>query len=80
MTISFSYAYLNGLDRFIVSSLCVVTAVHRLSRATSPRMTGRQKSLRTAPKLTVHKDCLGDIVRVVSGDDVVYSELRCTAI
>lgn len=39
MTISFSYAYLNGLLRLIVSSDCVVTAVHRPSRATSPLMT-----------------------------------------
>jgi tRNA(Ile)-lysidine synthase TilS/MesJ len=33
MTISFSYAYLNGLDRLMLSSLCVVvTAVHLLRR------------------------------------------------
>lgn len=42
MTISFSYAYLKGLDRLIVSSDWVVTAVHLLSLATSPRMTEKQ--------------------------------------
>jgi hypothetical protein len=42
MTISFSYAYLKGLDRRIVSSPCVQIAVHRPSRAMSPRMTVRQ--------------------------------------
>jgi hypothetical protein len=40
MTISFSYVYLNGLLRRIVSSPRVTMSVHRPSRATSPRMTG----------------------------------------
>lgn len=42
MTISFSYAYLKGLERLIVSSPWVVTAVQRPRRATSPRRTGNQ--------------------------------------
>lgn len=40
MTISFSYAYLNGLLRLIVSSDSVTKAVHLDNRAISPRMTG----------------------------------------
>jgi hypothetical protein len=39
MTISFSYAYLKGFDRRMVSSPWVQIAVHRPSRAMSPRMT-----------------------------------------
>lgn len=39
MTISFSYAYLNGFDRRMVSSPWVQIAVQRPSRAMSPRMT-----------------------------------------
>ena len=45
MTISFSYAYLKGLDRRIVSSPCVQIAVHRPSRAMSPRMTVHECSI-----------------------------------
>lgn len=39
MTISFSYAYLKGFDRLIVSSPCVQIEVQRPRRAISPRMT-----------------------------------------
>jgi len=41
MTISFSYAYLNGFDRLMVSSPSVQIIVHRPNRAMSPRMTRR---------------------------------------
>lgn len=43
MTISFSYVYLNGLLRRIVSSPRVTMSVHRPRRATSPRMTAGQQ-------------------------------------
>lgn len=39
MTISFSYAYLNGFERLMVSSPCVHIDVQRPRRAMSPRMT-----------------------------------------
>lgn len=39
MTISFSYAYLKGFERLMVSSLWVQMSVQRPSRAISPRMT-----------------------------------------
>ncbi len=53
ITISFSYAYLNGFDRLILSSLCVVvTAVHRLKRAISPRMTIISFKSACLPELT----------------------------
>lgn len=43
MTISFSYAYLKGLLRLMVSSDSVTNAVHLDNRAISPRMTGFQE-------------------------------------
>lgn len=43
MTISFSYAYLNGFDRRIVSSPRVQMAVHLPKRAMSPRRTEEEK-------------------------------------
>lgn len=39
MTISFSYAYLKGFERLMVSSPCVHINVHLPRRAISPRMT-----------------------------------------
>ena len=39
ITISFSYAYLNGFERFMVSSPCVEIRVHRPSLAMSPLIT-----------------------------------------
>jgi regulation of enolase protein 1 (concanavalin A-like superfamily) len=74
ITISFSYAYLNGLDRLIVSSDWVVTAVHRPKRAISPRMTISECQLLHLygfDQLTVHEHCLGDIVRIMPSDDMV---------
>jgi hypothetical protein len=50
MTISFSYAYLNGLERLIVSSLWVVTAVHLPRRAISPLMTGGRDQRRISTR------------------------------
>lgn len=42
MTISFSYAYLKGFDRFIVSTPSVQIAVHRPNLAMSPLITGKR--------------------------------------
>jgi hypothetical protein len=49
MTISFSYVYLKGLLRLIVSSPFVTISVHRPSRATSPRMTVDKSEQRSEP-------------------------------
>lgn len=77
ITISFSYAYLNGFERFIVSSPCVQIRVHRPRRAISPRMTDLDVSKveiwqSTIGTLTVHKHSLRNIVRIVSRNDVIY--------
>ena len=58
MTISFSYAYLKGLDRRIVSSPCVQIAVHRPSRAMSPRMTARRCEVLTSVFAGIGTDVL----------------------
>lgn len=78
MTISFSYAYLKGLLLLIVSSDWVVTAVHLAKRAISPLMT-RRKSVTGIfficryVLLTVHQDSFSNVIRIVSGYDMVYS-------
>lgn len=64
MTISFSYAYLKGLERLIVSSPCVVTAVQRPRRATSPRRTECQLEVKTRAAEKVLKYSL--FIRTVS--------------
>jgi len=84
MTISFSYAYLNGLDLRTVSSPSVHINVQRPSRAMSPRMTdcytfstGMWYQLSV---LTIHQDRLRKIIGVVPSDDMVYTEARCPTI
>jgi len=77
MTISFSYAYLSGLERRIVSSPCVQMRVQRPSLAMSPRMTKKRVS-RIVPRkdgtFTIHEYSLCDIVCVVAGDNVIHVE------
>ena len=79
MTISFSYAYLKGLDRRIVSSPCVQIAVHRPSRAMSPRMTAHGCDLMLVfgglrDNRTVHEHRLGDVVRIVARNDMIHAK------
>jgi len=73
MTISFSYAYLNGLDRLIVSSPCVHIAVQRPNLAISPRMTENVKKLLNSVKdgHTIHQNSLSYIICVMTGYDVI---------
>ena len=84
MTISFSYAYLKGLDRRIVSSPCVQIAVHRPSRAMSPRMTVHEcrvlPHVRARKKRTVHEHRLGDVVCIVARNDVIHAKRGSTAV
>jgi len=84
MTISFSYAYLNGLDRRMVSSLSVHINVQRPNRAMSPRMTKYYTfSISTwyqPSVLTIHQNGLRDIIGIVPGNDMVYTQARCPTI
>lgn len=81
MTISFSYAYLNGLDRLMVSSDCVVTAVHLCRRATSPRRTESQCWIMAQLSArTVHQDSLGNVIGIVACHNMVHSKTGGTAV
>lgn len=84
MTISFSYAYLNGLDRRTVSSPSVHINVQRPSRAMSPRMTGYYTFSIGIwyrwPVLTIHQNGLRNIIGIMPGNDMVYTQARCPAI
>lgn len=81
MTISFSYAYLKGLLRFAAlpsPPLPVVMAVHRSTRAISPRRTGKTAiSLglpRSSCELTIHQDRFGHIIGIMAGHNVINFE------
>ncbi len=81
MTISFSYAYLNGFERLMVSSPSVVTSVHLPSLAISPLMTSRMPFEKDDPPVidnqpTVHQNRLCDVVCVVASEDVINAK-RC---
>src|ERR1700752_1107191 len=76
----------------MVSSPCVQIAVHRPSRAMSPRMTGYDRggdnelSVGYGDKRmegcgrTVHEDGLCDVVRVVAGHNMIHAEGSSAAI
>jgi hypothetical protein len=74
MTISFSYAYLKGLLRLIVSSDWVTTAVHRPNLAMSPLITSKsaQRLIVCTVALTIHEDSLCYVIRIVSRHDMVH--------
>jgi hypothetical protein len=97
MTISFSYAYLNGLLRRTVSIVTsadleslspVVMAVHRSSRAMSPRNTARGTNNETEfiPTLwiteeirpTIHENGLGDGKYVRDAYDMSSEVRQCS--
>lgn len=84
MTISFSYAYLKGFERLMVSSPCVHIDVQRPSRAMSPRMTAASsvscQSVYGGVAHTVHEYGLRDVVSIVTGDYMVDVQHRSTSV
>lgn len=77
MTISFSYAYLKGLDLLIVSSPWVHISVHLPSLAISPRITNESQldleyTRIGSTERTIHQDSLSDIICIMTSHDMVY--------
>lgn len=67
-----------------MSSPCVHIKVHRPRRAISPRITKGEESAsndrRCCTTPTVHKHSLGNIVSVMTRDDVVYIQHRSSPV
>jgi hypothetical protein len=76
MTISFSYAYLKGFDRLMVSSPWVQIEVHLPNRAMSPRITTSRQHFSTQHRetLAIHENGLSNIVCVVPSHNMIHAK------